>query len=90
MRTKEQEAERKRRRRIRFVEFLKEFKKNKKCERCGYCENTRILCFHHKDKNTKRIEISEIRTSQTAFLKEIKKCEILCPNCHYIEHLKGF
>lgn len=42
------------------------------CERCGYCEHPKILGVHHKDRNHKNNDKSNL--------------EILCPNCHSLEH----
>jgi 5-methylcytosine-specific restriction endonuclease McrA len=42
------------------------------CERCGYSKNRNILQIHHKDRNTKHNDPSNL--------------EILCPNCHAEEH----
>ena len=47
-----------------------------RCYRCGYCENTNILHVHHKirkcDKGSDNLD----------------NLELLCPNCHAIEHCK--
>jgi hypothetical protein len=44
----------------------------KRCARCGYCQNTLALDVHHKDHNHSNNEIINL--------------EILCCNCHMIEH----
>jgi len=46
-------------------------KKQKKCERCGIKE-IKVLLVHHKDRNRKNNKIENI--------------EILCRNCHILEH----
>ena len=46
----------------------------KKCNRCGYDKEEKILGIHHKDRNTKN--------------NTLKNLEVLCPNCHSIEHMK--
>lgn len=43
-----------------------------KCTRCGYKEHPEILVIHHSDRN---------RTNN-----KLTNLEILCPNCHAIEH----
>lgn len=43
-----------------------------KCNRCGYDTFTEILQVHHKDKNRTNSSLSNL--------------EVLCPNCHAIEH----
>ena len=45
-----------------------------KCVRCGFDEIKQILGVHHIDRNRKNNELSNL--------------EVLCPNCHSIEHLK--
>jgi 5-methylcytosine-specific restriction endonuclease McrA len=42
------------------------------CNRCTYSTNTDILVIHHKDRNRKN--------------NELENLEILCPNCHALEH----
>ena len=44
------------------------------CNRCGYNLFTDILQVHHIDRDRKNNELSNL--------------EVLCPNCHSIEHLK--
>lgn len=42
------------------------------CQRCGYKKYPNILHIHHKDRNRKNNEDSNL--------------ELICPNCHEIEH----
>lgn len=42
------------------------------CVRCGYAEHPEILGVHHKDRNRKNNDLSNL--------------EVLCPNCHSLEH----
>ena len=49
--------------------------KEHKCERCQYDTVIGILTVHHKDRNRMNNHISNL--------------EILCPNCHYIDHLNN-
>ena len=46
-------------------------KRGQKCERCGYSK-FEILHVHHKDRDRKNNELSNL--------------ELICPNCHYEEH----
>jgi hypothetical protein len=46
----------------------------KECNRCGYSEIPDILGVHHKDRDRTNNQISNL--------------EVLCPNCHSIEHMK--
>lgn len=45
-----------------------------KCERCGYDAEPKILGVHHKDRDRKNNALSNL--------------EVLCPNCHSLEHMK--
>ena len=67
-----------------------------KCKNCGL---TDILCleFHHKDPKLKKFTISDrinvknlksITHEDT--LEELKKCELLCANCHLKFHCNSF
>lgn len=49
--------------------------KPKKCERYGYDEHPEILQVHHKDRNRSN--------------NEEKNLELLCPNCHFLEHYEA-
>ena len=74
-------------RRNKLKEQLKEYKKTCKCERCGFCDY-RALQFHH-NKGNKEFNIGEVTKRGISWdkaLHEIKKCEVLCANCHQIEH----
>lgn len=52
-----------------------------KCEICGN-ENIYHLIFHHNN-NDKDFEISDKKNMRWSLLeKEIKKCRLLCENCH--------
>jgi hypothetical protein len=61
------------------VEFL-----GGKCEICGYNRCVYALEFHHVDKNKKSFGLSSggIARSWKRVLNEIKKCVLLCSNCH--------
>lgn len=45
--------------------------RGRRCERCGYSK-TEILNVHHKDRNRKNNDLSNL--------------ELICPNCHSEEH----
>jgi hypothetical protein len=66
---------------------VREIKAAAGCGRCGF-NNPLALHFHHRA-DDKEIGISiAIRNgwSWTRIEKEIKKCTVLCANCHAIEH----
>lgn len=59
-----------------------------KCKKCGE-NHPAVLDFHHRDPNTKKNTISNLKWSGCSLeqLKlEINKCDILCSNCHRILH----
>lgn len=60
------------------------------CELCGYAKNHAALSFHHLNPKLRLISL-DVRScanrSMKALLKELKKCQLLCLNCHSeIEH----
>jgi len=65
-----------------------------KCSICGHSdENYRSLVFHHRNKKNKKFGISNffsrVKTSEFSvvdLIEEIKKCDIVCRNCHSIKH----
>lgn len=50
------------------------FGRMKACARCGYDTEPGILVLHHKDRNRDNNDLGNL--------------EVLCPNCHALEHLK--
>ena len=60
------------------------------CSDCRRQLGRRTACFHHKDINTKISSISQILGSfKFEFvLSEVKKCVLLCANCHRKRHKK--
>jgi len=63
---------------------LREFLSDKKCLDCN-CEDWRVLEFDHVKE--KKMGISKMIShgyNWKVILKEIKKCEIVCANCHRI------
>jgi hypothetical protein len=62
-----------------------EYKKSLSCVRCGFSDY-RALQFHHL--HGKLMNVSQMSKSYSwgRVLDEIGKCEVLCANCHMIEH----
>lgn len=71
--------------------FIQKYKNGKKCLRCPE-SFTACLEFHHRDPADKDMEVSMIARhgwSEKRILEEIKKCDLLCANCHRKEHFNG-
>ena len=58
-----------------------------KCSRCGYNKSMRALEFHHLDPAQKDFGISkQLNRNLEDLRSEIKKCVLLCSNCHAEVH----
>jgi hypothetical protein len=55
-----------------------------KCADCGYCRCPAALEFHHRT-GTKEFRVSQATSRKKAF-QEVKKCVLLCANCHRERH----
>ena len=57
------------------------------CSKCGYNKNYAALEFHHvKDKSFSLDSRKISNTSMSKLLEELKKCILLCSNCHKEHH----
>lgn len=64
--------------------------KGGKCEGCGYSRCVAALEFHHNGKNKDDNLAHMIKNgSKQKALKEIKRCILLCANCHREVHNEG-
>ena len=64
-------------------QYLDKYKLSRGCERCGYNECPEALHFHHE--GNKEFCISKAIYDGKSLRKikeEMKKCVILCANCH--------
>jgi len=74
----------------RRYELLNKYKVAKGCARCGYNKAAVALDFDHIDPKEKaftvsqRLDLSTVKT----LMKEVRKCQILCANCHRIKTLE--
>ena len=60
-----------------------------KCKECGYKKSLSALTFHHRNPKEKEFEIGFIKDhSWKKVLRELKKCDLLCFNCHMELHEK--
>lgn len=75
--------------RKRILAFVESRKQGKSCTTCGFSDS-RCLQFHHLDPNEKELEIAVLahQGSMKKLIYELKKCIILCANCHRKLHAK--
>ena len=61
-----------------------------RCSKCGYNKCIASLHFHHKNAEYKLFQLSgNFNRSRAVLLIEVKKCELICANCHGEEHFKS-
>jgi len=75
--------------RKRKSDWLIEYKSTLQCSKCGYDKNPRVLHFHHISNKNKVYNVSDMvgkGCSITNIKKEIRKCIVLCANCHQEKH----
>jgi hypothetical protein len=76
--------------RQKIIQQLHDFLSDKSCVDCHEGDSM-VLQFHHLERNSKNIPVfilaSRCRNWERV-LKEIKKCVILCANCHIRRHAK--
>jgi len=56
-----------------------------KCKKCGYDKNLAALVFHHINPLEKEFQLTQDTFSKygiETLADEIKKCDLLCHNCH--------
>ena len=86
---KDKQIQRQIERKKEIVRWARELKT--KCNRCGF-DNPIALVFHHIDPSQKDLNVSVAISrgwSKEKILTEIEKCEVVCANCHAIEHQEG-
>jgi len=80
-----------RRRKILLIEL-----KGGECRECGIRyngKNASIFDFHHKNPKEKEFNLSTNKIANISIDKcfeEIKKCDLLCSNCHRLLHTGGW
>jgi hypothetical protein len=64
-----------------------------KCMHCGFSDHPAALQFHHRDPAEKSMGLTGKELSspkkydwETVIVPELKKCDLLCSNCHAIHH----
>lgn len=56
------------------------------CQACGYDRCRRNMAFHHLHGKRHELSSREFQNSLTGILAELKKCVLLCHNCHGEAH----
>jgi len=77
----------KRNRRVRDARgrWLDIYKVTKGCEYCGYKDHPKALQFDHLDRSSKHKNIAHMKDGNLKkLIEEVRKCRILCANCHFI------
>ncbi|AGG91282.1 hypothetical protein SWVG_00045 [Synechococcus phage S-RIP1] len=67
-------------------DFVNEYKLARGCCKCGYNEHPVALELNHIDPSTKIYSIGKqlIGISMPKLIAELKKCNVMCANCHQI------
>jgi hypothetical protein len=66
-------------------QFIIDYKSATPCVDCGHKFNYYVMQFDHLPQFTKRFAIAKFYTythNLTEVIKEIKKCDLVCGNCH--------
>lgn len=58
-----------------------------KCEDCGFNGHPASLEFHHRNPSEKSFELSGNKLLIKERYEEVKKCKLLCANCHAPYHV---
>lgn len=70
-------------------QYIQKYKLSKGCKICGYNKCAEVLVFHHHNGDKEfNVGTNGACRSLEKIKKEIKKCEILCKNCHGELHAK--
>jgi uncharacterized Rmd1/YagE family protein len=85
--TKEETKQRTKEKRSSMRKEWKAFKATLYCVKCGF-NHSAALDFHHEDPSTKTDGVNQLVSDGRfkAAMEEVKKCVVLCANCHRIHH----
>lgn len=73
-------------RRKQIYEFVSQYKLALGCKNCGFKKCSKALEMHHRDTN-KEFTVAEAKNvSMDRLVAELNKCDVLCANCHRMEH----
>jgi len=89
---KKSELEHIKKRKKEIKDWFNNLRKKLKCEKCGE-NHSAVLEFHHKNKDEKNNEVAFMAYygySKERIMMEMKKCQVLCSNCHKKVHYNKF
>jgi len=89
---KDSEKKHVKKRKKRIKKWFESYKSNLCCSKCSE-NHSATLDFHHKLGKNKEMDIAKMvyeGYSIERIKKELKKCIVLCANCHRKEHYKPF
>ena len=68
--------------------ILKRMKVELGCSICGYRESASLLHWHHRKPSEKSFNIAHSfhETTLDKILEEVKKCDVVCQDCHFEVH----
>jgi len=78
-------------RRFQSKQYVKKYLETHFCVDCGE-RDPDVLCFHHRKPGKKRYTIGAGWASgilPKSLIKEIRKCDVLCANCHRRRHARS-
>ncbi len=87
-RHKEEVIERKKQRQREIRDWFRRYKSTLYCIDCGI-SHPAVLQFHHRNRADKSFTIANVvsrATSIKQITREIKKCDVVCVNCHAKRH----
>src|SRR5450755_354765 len=87
-RHKEEVIERKKQRQREIRDWFRRYKCTLSCMDCGI-SHPAVLQFHHRDRTDKSFTIANVvsrASSIKQLTREIKKCDVVCVNCHAKRH----
>lgn len=68
------------------MDYINAYKMARGCADCGWCEHPHALEFDHRPGEEKIDDVTKFRLRGTVadLIAEMKKCDVVCANCHRI------
>lgn len=87
-RHKEEVIERRKKRQQEILTWFRRYKSTLYCMDCGI-SHPAVLQFHHRNRSEKSFSIANVASRATSvkqIMNEMKKCDVVCVNCHAKRH----